>query len=122
MAREIHCVKLQLAACRIGKGHSDAIALHHVSYALSNFLEQFTQIQLAHDSVRQIEKKFQSFLRLGVVNRHGDLIRDEGQELLLVRRVCLFEAAGKSETSQFSMRSEERRVGKECRSRWSPYH
>ena len=23
---------------------------------------------------------------------------------------------------QFSTRSEERRVGKECRSRWSPYH
>ena len=23
---------------------------------------------------------------------------------------------------QFSARSEERRVGKECRSRWSPYH
>ena len=23
---------------------------------------------------------------------------------------------------QHSMRSEERRVGKECRSRWSPYH
>ena len=22
----------------------------------------------------------------------------------------------------FSLRSEERRVGKECRSRWSPYH
>ena len=22
----------------------------------------------------------------------------------------------------FTMRSEERRVGKECRSRWSPYH
>ena len=24
--------------------------------------------------------------------------------------------------SQYSYRSEERRVGKECRSRWSPYH
>ena len=24
--------------------------------------------------------------------------------------------------SDFSERSEERRVGKECRSRWSPYH
>ena len=24
--------------------------------------------------------------------------------------------------TQFSGRSEERRVGKECRSRWSPYH
>ena len=26
------------------------------------------------------------------------------------------------ETSSISSRSEERRVGKECRSRWSPYH
>src|SRR2546430_6085411 len=25
-------------------------------------------------------------------------------------------------SSAFAMRSEERRVGKECRSRWSPYH
>ena len=25
-------------------------------------------------------------------------------------------------TKEFSSRSEERRVGKECRSRWSPYH
>src|SRR5437660_12576773 len=25
-------------------------------------------------------------------------------------------------TSAFTLRSEERRVGKECRSRWSPYH
>ena len=25
-------------------------------------------------------------------------------------------------TPESSMRSEERRVGKECRSRWSPYH
>ena len=25
-------------------------------------------------------------------------------------------------TSPFRKRSEERRVGKECRSRWSPYH
>ena len=39
----------------------------------------------------------------------------------------LFRAAAASETvhamSHFKvMRSEERRVGKECRSRWSPYH
>src|SRR3989442_1930553 len=27
-----------------------------------------------------------------------------------------------SPTATFSYRSEERRVGKECRSRWSPYH
>ena len=27
-----------------------------------------------------------------------------------------------SELKEFIARSEERRVGKECRSRWSPYH
>ena len=30
--------------------------------------------------------------------------------------------AGEDEDSWLSQRSEERRVGKECRSRWSPYH
>ena len=29
---------------------------------------------------------------------------------------------GKIEISLYPSRSEERRVGKECRSRWSPYH
>ena len=29
---------------------------------------------------------------------------------------------GGIETAVYSSRSEERRVGKECRSRWSPYH
>ena len=33
--------------------------------------------------------------------------------------VCLFGASGCGKTT---LRSEERRVGKECRSRWSPYH
>ena len=31
-------------------------------------------------------------------------------------------AAGLEENSNVVERSEERRVGKECRSRWSPYH
>src|SRR2546429_1455220 len=29
---------------------------------------------------------------------------------------------GREITTSFEIRSEERRVGKECRSRWSPYH
>src|SRR5256885_14724038 len=29
---------------------------------------------------------------------------------------------GSTNTNQYNGRSEERRVGKECRSRWSPYH
>ena len=31
-------------------------------------------------------------------------------------------ASGKSTVLTAALRSEERRVGKECRSRWSPYH
>src|SRR2546430_4484536 len=31
-------------------------------------------------------------------------------------------SAGSSPSVSIRMRSEERRVGKECRSRWSPYH
>src|SRR5256885_8015606 len=33
-----------------------------------------------------------------------------------------FEPASKNLPADFNTRSEERRVGKECRSRWSPYH
>ena len=29
---------------------------------------------------------------------------------------------GKPAKASYTVRSEERRVGKECRSRWSPYH
>ena len=29
---------------------------------------------------------------------------------------------GRSAEKHYKIRSEERRVGKECRSRWSPYH
>ena len=34
----------------------------------------------------------------------------------------MFNAVDIIVVGQFSGRSEERRVGKECRSRWSPYH
>jgi len=38
-------------------------------------------------------------------------------------RVVQFTPPGSGTSIQFgSLRSEERRVGKECRSRWSPYH
>ena len=36
--------------------------------------------------------------------------------------VCGGTAIGAARHKGFSSRSEERRVGKECRSRWSPYH
>ena len=46
--------------------------------------------------------------------------------LLAEKRINLINGAGciglMAATSDAALRSEERRVGKECRSRWSPYH
>ena len=46
-------------------------------------------------------------------------------DLIQVGRIGLLNALDHyypSQNTKFSSRSEERRVGKECRSRWSPYH
>ena len=48
-----------------------------------------------------------------------------GGQGLITAGIILAEAAlldGKLAIQSQSYRSEERRVGKECRSRWSPYH
>ena len=39
-----------------------------------------------------------------------------------IQRPVLFDLIKGKKTPVFFKRSEERRVGKECRSRWSPYH
>src|SRR5256885_14490006 len=44
--------------------------------------------------------------------------RLQRQRLLLIGRLQRLQRLGLAD----EMRSEERRVGKECRSRWSPYH
>ena len=53
--------------------------------------------------------------------QNGESVRYE--ELTIEGRNAVIEAfrAGKTIDKVF-IRSEERRVGKECRSRWSPYH
>src|SRR5260221_7463243 len=57
-------------------------------------------------------------------------LREAGKEVLLTGEARLIEflqegcQPGRKETdgAVWALRSEERRVGKECRSRWSPYH
>src|SRR5256885_16603862 len=50
--------------------------------------------------------------------------RDPAGTLRQLRRIGFgeVETAGFGQLSAGQFRSEERRVGKECRSRWSPYH
>ena len=57
----------------------------------------------------QKEKKTE-IITLRVTPQTKDRIRAKAQEL------------GLTVTDYLCLRSEERRVGKECRSRWSPYH
>ena len=58
--------------------------------------------QLFRSGLRQIEDTVQAMVRATIGDRHHD-------------RFAVLEI-------HHSDRSEERRVGKECRSRWSPYH
>ena len=50
------------------------------------------------------------------------LKRMEQQKTEAVTDAVIREAQEKLERAEDYIRSEERRVGKECRSRWSPYH
>ena len=71
-------------------------------------------------------------LPLRMVNRHGLIAGATGTgktktlqgiaEQLSSAGVPVFVADVKGDLSGVAERSEERRVGKECRSRWSPYH
>src|SRR5260370_39399027 len=57
------------------------------------------------------------------LKRYADKLREHGQPPLLVRvGVNAGEVVVRSIQTGDAHRSEERRVGKECRSRWSPYH
>ena len=51
-----------------------------------------------------------------------ELVKDAVGENMQGRREKAIELAKLAETTYRDVRSEERRVGKECRSRWSPYH
>src|SRR5437588_3610972 len=60
--------------------------------------------------------------RLKKINRAGESLEQARRAFLSGRRCCdmLWGLAGVS--CMVDRRSEERRVGKECRSRWSPHH
>ena len=58
---------------------------------------------------------------LGVVKLEPNIEGFIDKEFILVA-VKLLASDITTKPSPTSLRSEERRVGKECRSRWSPYH
>src|SRR2546422_3818097 len=58
----------------------------------------------------------------GAVEREVDGVRDHALPCLGADQELGVARSGRIEKAPLEPRSEERRVGKECRSRWSPYH
>ena len=60
------------------------------------------------------------------LEEHGDKVTAEDKEAIQTAlrslQDALKEGTDVEAIKQKTQRSEERRVGKECRSRWSPYH
>ena len=68
-------------------------------------------------NLNQVSKKISDFWKID--NSFKKSIETRSSN----KRFIFFEGPPSAEiTSQSIIRSEERRVGKECRSRWSPYH
>ena len=65
------------------------------------------------------ESRRNGWLLFNGVSRN--FLKVEPEELDMVREI-MEDPEGYDYSDAASSRSEERRVGKECRSRWSPYH
>src|SRR2546430_17504028 len=83
----------------------DIVRSHKISVLLMNYLEGF------------IDQLFIGHLVFGL-ERYEECLRARSSDLLQY----LGSRAKFQVYLRFFARSEERRVGKECRSRWSPYH
>ena len=89
-----------------------------LSVAANHAATAFQSARLIHERRRAEEELRQARdeLELKVTERAGEL-----QTILDASPVGIV-LFGRDQTVQRCNRSEERRVGKECRSRWSPYH
>ena len=75
------------------------------------------------ENIRQMEYALNMIDRVGKQRRrHRVIPRAEVQEFFIYASRVYDRIQRRLRLSHLNYRSEERRVGKECRSRWSPYH
>jgi len=108
--------------------HTDRLnLLRHVGEHIEAFggIEQALDASGLDAGLRHLVK-----LRASQINRcafcidmHTREARDDGETSARLDRIVVWrDVADFSPRERAALRSEERRVGKECRSRWSPYH
>src|SRR3712207_2032495 len=105
-------LKNQINSLKKGSANKDEINSIIEQYLLENqdilSKEQITKI-VSEEKINPIIQKY--------LSEHQDVLLKEP-----VTKIVDCESKTYSELKQMKDRSEERRVGKECRSRWSPYH
>ena len=92
------------------------------------FQKKFTNMDYINGKIKEVdehlaiidENLLKTYQKVGVVKY--DAFKEVGGTLSFVLTLLTKENDGFIMNSMHSNRSEERRVGKECRSRWSPYH
>ena len=84
-----------------------------MSYLITMVIEQTNRGERSYDIYSRLLKDRIIFL--------GSAIDDEVANVVIAQLLFL-EAENPDKDINLLLRSEERRVGKECRSRWSPYH
>ena len=108
----------------------DKLRVFHAVAEAGSFTHAGEALNLSQSAVSRQISALEETLQVPLFHRHarGLILTEQGEALnRTVREVFAKldkltrpEAVLASNTS--SLRSEERRVGKECRSRWSPYH
>ena len=61
-------------------------------------------------------------INLNELNIAKTLVLKRKEKGITQEELAAYIGVSKASVSKWETRSEERRVGKECRSRWSPYH
>ena len=83
--------------------------------AFSTQADEIKRILVGNETAKISIIAFESLTCSHCANFHKDVYP-------LLKKEYLDTGLAKIEFRHFPLRSEERRVGKECRSRWSPYH
>ena len=90
-------------------------------YWKSNFKSVKEALLQAEVYVYAYDTEIQGFIGMNGEYIEGVFVSDEYQSQGIGARLLNYIKNNRDKLS-LSVRSEERRVGKECRSRWSPYH
>src|SRR3712207_2257012 len=109
----------------VHKSHNVTVLLYHLVFPAKYRRAVFDAAvdQVLRDVCLGIEARYQlKFLEIGTDRDHVHFLVQSVPTYSVTKLVMTIKSLTAREIFRRCPRSEERRVGKECRSRWSPYH